>query len=398
MKTRKINSRLKNNQRIKLTKKFLVLALLLLGTAQAQLTKSIDITTYYDDNLFRSPQPVTDFLTDFSVGLNYTPEKSDMNYYYGGSWLIYQDNTLRNFSTHSLGFDYSTLFGKKNAHNFYMGADFTLRVNGEEYNYYDYNQLLAYSNVRYDLDGLFIKAGYNFRYRSYSNLPDLTNTRHFVFVQANKSFDTRTTVIVEADLGSKSFGGQELFSGSEGGRGMGRMSSSHTSSTAQTPSLNQAVFLTRITQSLHDKVGIYAQYRKQISLTNETSFINADGYYQDEELFDDPFSYESESFSSQLTWVMPWSMKLKIGGALLSKNYISEQAFTSADDTLGLGGIRLDDRANYYVKFTKTINLKKDWVKSLRFNLDYSYIRNESNSYWYDYKNAVIGGGLQWNF
>jgi hypothetical protein len=399
MKKSKTNFPIRFKQRKKSLKKLLILAILFTSTLQAQLTKSIDITSYYDDNLFRSPQPVTDFLTDFSVGLNYTPEKSDMNYYYGGSWLIYQDNTLRNFSTHNLGFDYSTLFGKENSHNFYMGADFTLRINSEEYNYYDYNQLLAYSNVRYDLDGIFIKAGYNFRYRSYSNLPDLTNTRHFIFVQANKSFDTRTTVIVEADLGSKSFGGQELFSGSVGSRGMGRMSSSHTSSSAiQTPSLNQAVILTRVTQSLHDKVGIYAQYRKQISLTNETSFINADGYFQDEELFDDPFSYESEGYSSQLTWVMPWSMKLKIGGALLSKNYISEQAFTSADDTLGLGGIRLDDRTNYYVKFTKTINLKRDWVKSLRFNLDYSYIRNESNSYWYDYENALIGGGLQWNF
>ncbi|MCD4692526.1 MAG: hypothetical protein K8R79_06415, partial [Calditrichales bacterium] len=139
-------------------------------------------------------------------------------------------------------------------------------------------------------------------------------------------------------------------------------------------------------------------YRRQISLTDETDFVNADGYYHDEELFDDPFSYESESYSSQLTWMLPWSMKLQAGGAFVSKNYISEQAFTSADDTLGLGGIRLDDRGSYFVNFSKTFYLNKNWLKSLHFNLNYSYIRNESSSYWYDYKNTVLGGGIQWNF
>jgi len=376
-----------------------VLILITCAMAQAQFTKNIEVVSYYDDNLYRSPDPTQDLLTDIGIHLNYRPDDSDMNYYYSGSFFLYQNNPLRNFSLHGIGFSYSNPFGKDEQNNFYLGSEWSRRFNGEEYNYYDYNQLYASTNFRFDLDFMFLKSGYNFRYRNYSILSDLTNYRHYLFVQANKSFETRTSLILEVDLGYKSFAGQEIFTSSGGGRGNGRMAESHTTTTtSEIPSMGQAIFLARIAQSLFEKVGIYAQYRKQMSLTESTTYKNLDSYYQDEELFDDPFSYESESVSSQLTWMLPWSMKLQIGGSIISKNYISEQAFSSAEDTLGLGGIRLDDRSSYYLNFSKTFYLNKNWLNSLQFNINYSYIRNESNSYWYDYKNAVFGGGIQWKF
>jgi len=375
--------------------KIMALVLLLSSLLFAQFNKDIEISSWYDDNLYHSPDPVIDLLTDVGVRLSYWTDNSNMNYYYNGSFFFYNEAALRNFSMHSIGFNYINPFGQDEKHNFYLGAEWTLRLNGDEYNYYDYNQIYAYSNLSFDLDWFFVKSGYNFRYRSYSNLPDLTNYRHYLFLQANKSFATRTTLILEADLGHKSFAGQEYLTG--GGQGHGRYSSS-TTTISEIPSLSQAVLLARVTQSLHEKVGLYVQYRRQLSLTAETNFVNADGYYQDEELFDDPFSYESKSYSSQLTWMLPWSMKLQVSGAFVSKNYISEQAFTSAEDSVGLGGIRLDDRSNYFVNFTKKFYLNKNWLKSLHFNFNYGYIRNESNSYWYDYKNAVIGGDIQWMF
>ncbi|HID40301.1 MAG TPA: hypothetical protein EYP36_12420 [Calditrichaeota bacterium] len=383
---------------------FSIIALILISAniLFAQFSKNIEVSSYWDDNLYRSPQPVNDLLTDVGIQLSYRPDDSNLNYYYNGSLFLYQNNSLRNFSAHDVGINYFNPFGQDDRHKFYLGAEWTLRLNGDEYNYYDYNQIYAYSNFRLDLDWLFLRGGYNFRYRSYSNLPDLTNYRHYLFLQANKSFATRTTFILETDLGYKSFAAQDFFiaSGGMGGKGHRRMTDNYSSTTSvsEIPSLGQVVLLARISQSLHEKVGLFVQYRRQFSLTDETNFVNADGYYQDEELFDDPFSYESESYSTQLTWMLPWAMKLQIGGALISKNYISEQAYTSAEDSLALGGIRLDERGSYYVNFSKTLYLNKNWLKSLNFNLKYSYIRNESNSYWYDYKNAVFGGGIQWNF
>ena len=90
-------------------------------------------------------------------------------------------------------------------------------------------------------------------------------------------------------------------------------------------------------------------------------------------------------------------MKLQLGGATTSKNYVSEVAFESAEDTTGIG-IRADDQNSFFVNFTKTFYFNKNWINSLQFNLNYNYIRNESNSYWYDYENAVISSSIQWTF
>ena len=367
---------------------------------QAQFTKNLEISSYYDNNLFRSPIPTPDLLTNIEMRLNYRPQDSNMNLYYTGSFLLYRDTYDRNFSLHGFGFYYNHPFGDEDRHTLYLGGDGTIRLNGEDYNYYDYTQIYLYSNIRFDLDFLFVKAGYNFRYRNYSNLPDLSNSSHFVFFQANKSFASRTTIIFEADLGYKSFAGENNYSTSlGGGRGQGNMvEESQTTTTTEIPSLRQAIVLTRLAQSLHENLGVFIQYRQQISLTDQINYINADGYYQDEELFDDPFSYESSSVSSGLTWILPWSMKVQIGSSLFSKNYISEQAYIAADDSVGLGGARIDDQKSIYFNFYKTFYIDKSWLNLLKVNFYYGYIENDSNSYWYKYKNTILGGGIQWTF
>ena len=96
--------------------------------------------------------------------------------------------------------------------------------------------------------------------------------------------------------------------------------------------------------------------------------------------------------------MLPRSTKLQIGGALVGKEYLQEQAYVSAEDTLATGGDRSDDYNSVYLNLSKTFNVNKSWLKSLYFSVYYNYIQNESNSYWYDYKNAVSGAGIRWNF
>ena len=381
--------------------------LLTFSSIYAQFQSTIDISSWHDDNLYRSPEKVDDIVTNFDLQINYQPEETDVNLYLNGSYLLYNEFTTRSFYMNALGFNLVKSIDENEFYNFYLGVDWTFRVNNEEFNYYDYHQLYAYSNLSFNLDWFFLRGGLNYRYRNYANIPDLNNHQFYGFMQINKSFQTRTTFIIEADLGYKSFAGENFstYTGSgtgSGGKGRGNMSETSTTTYTTTtvneiPSLSQAVLLARVTQSLHTKIGIYGQYRKQISLTDETSYVNSDDYYQDEELFDDPFSYESDAYSSQLTWMLPWQMKLQLGGATTSKNYVSEVAFESAEDTTGIG-IRADDQNSFFVNFTKTFYFNKNWINSLQFNLNYNYIRNESNSYWYDYENAVISSSIQWTF
>jgi len=387
--------------------KIILITLILSGILFAGITTDIDISSYVDNNLYRSPQPINDLLTSVGIQLGYNPQDRNGRLYYSGNLILFKNTSIRNFNRQALGLNYYKSFGEQSSHYLYLGLDGTMRLNNDEYNYYNYNQLYGYMNLRFDFDWIFLRTGYNYRYRNYSNFSDLTNYRQYLFVQLNKSFVTRTTLILEADIGQKSFSGQETFytttEYSSGGRGQGRGSgsTSETVLTAQTleiPSLSHMIVLARLAQSLHDKVGVFIQYRSQISLDESSQFNNSDDYYQDEELFDDPFSYESQSYKSQLTWIMFNSLRLQIGGSYTSKQYISEEAYVSAEDTLAQGGIRKDKHNNFYISLAKTIQINVNWLKSLQFRLNYNYIHNKSNSYWYDYRNGLIGGSLEWKF
>jgi hypothetical protein len=95
---------------------------------------------------------------------------------------------------------------------------------------------------------------------------------------------------------------------------------------------------------------------------------------------------------------MPWSMRMQIGGSLFDKSYINETAFTSISDSVGSGGQRIDNQKNLFFNFTKTFDINKKWLNALLFNFYLGYTNNESNSYWYNYTNRVMGGGIQWRF
>jgi hypothetical protein len=162
--------------------------------------------------------------------------------------------------------------------------------------------------------------------------------------------------------------------------------------------LSQLLFVGKIAQGLTDNIGLSAWYRKQISLTPESTFTNPDTYYQDEELFDDPFSFESDEYNGLIKIILPWYINLDIGGGFADKKYLGENAFISAEDSVGLGDLRSDQQSYFSFGVEKSINIDNNWLYSISLYGNYSFIRNESNSYWYSYKNNYINIGLDINF
>ena len=57
-----------------LIRKVIILILATTLTGQAQFSKSLEISSSYDDNLFRSPEADDDVLTDILLNLSYIPE------------------------------------------------------------------------------------------------------------------------------------------------------------------------------------------------------------------------------------------------------------------------------------------------------------------------------------
>lgn len=382
--------------------KFILICIFLVSNVVfGQFSNFVSFNSYSYDNLYRSPIPIQDVLSTIKIGLSYQQPENNTQFYNNTNLMVFKNTSDRNFIINNAGINKSIKIGDKPNSNIRFGGNWTLRVNKENYNYYNYSQLSGYANFQILTDIALIKGGYSYRWRNYQNWSDLSNILHNIFFQLNKSLPSRTTIIVETGFGNKSFMGHDSFTTiSDVGRGRGHHAEGilTTNTISERLSTSQANIILRLSQSLHEKAGIYVQYRKQISIDDETSYRNFDDYYQDDELFDDPFTYESDSYSSQLTIMLPKSTKLLIGGSLASKYYISEPAYSTAEDTVGTGGLRFDDQTNYFVDLSKTFNINKDWVNSIKFNLYYSHTYNESNSYWYKYKNTSLGGGIQWSF
>jgi hypothetical protein len=377
--------------------------LFVIGIGFGQFSNDLTINTYSDDNLYRSPEPIQDILSTIKYGLSFQDTESNILLYNNTNLILYKNTFDRNFLINNIGLSKSLKIGNKSNSDINLGGNWSLRVNKNDYNYYNYSQLSGYTNFQILTDIILIKGGYSYRWRNYQNWSDLSNHLHNAFIQLNKSFPSRTTVIATINYGNKSFLGQDSFTTtSSKGRGHGRWgdvtNSALSNSVSGQLTTSQVNFGIRLTQSLHEKAGIFFQYRKQISIDDEINYRNFDDYYQDEELFDDPFTYESDSYSSQLTIMLPKLSKLLIGGSFASKNYIGEPAYSTAEDTLGIEELRLDDQTNYFIDLSKTFNIKNNWAKSIKLNLYYSHTFNESNSYWYNYKNTSLGGGIQLNF
>ena len=391
---------------MKISYKFIIAQIVFVTSiVLGQFSNFVSINTYNDDNLFRTPDSikVQDVLSTFTLGLRYNESESKFQFYNNTNLMVYKNNSIRNFLINNAGLNKSIPLNENSSSNINLGVNWSLRVNQDDYNYYNYSQLSGNANFQLSTDIILIKGGYSYRWRNYPNWPDLSNYLHNVHIQLNKSFPTRTTVIAEAGFGNKSFFGQDTFTtttntGHGSGRWANNTSTSITNTISERLSTSQVNIILRLTQSLHEKAGIYFQYRKQISLDDETSYRNFDDYYQDNELFDDPFTYESDSYSSQLTIILPKSTKLLLGGSMASKKYISELAYSTADDSVGIGVQRFDDYTNYFIDLSKTFNINKNWVNAIKLNLYYSHAYNESNSYWYKYKNISWGGGIQWSF
>ena len=382
-------------------KHIFAIALFVASTVLGQFSTNLMVNTYTDDNLFRTPDPIQDLLSNVNLSLSYQQPEANTQFYDNINLIAYKNTYDRNFLINSAGINKNIKIGEKSNSTFSLGGNWTLRANKDNYNYYNYSQLSGYANFKLLTNIILLKGGYSYRWRNYQNLPELSNQLHNTYLQLNKSFPSRTTIIVETGFGNKSFMGQDSFTTiNDIGRGRGHHGegSIATNTISERLSTSKAHIILRLTQSLHEKAGIYIQYRKQLSIDDDISYRNFDDYYQDDELFDDPFTYESDSYSTQLTIMLPKSTKLLIGGSLYSKYYISEPAYATVEDSVGIGELRLDEQTNYFIDLSKTFNINKDWVNSIKFNLYYSYTYNESNSYWYNYKNATLGAGIQWSF
>jgi hypothetical protein len=253
-----------------------------------------------------------------------------------------------------------------------------------DYRFYDNTQLSLYANLKHSFaERLAGRASYSFRSVSFSELSDFDYTEHYGFIQGTFSLPTRTTLILEADIGTKIYSTPNYDSTMQQpnqGKGKGRAQQI----AASTPSVTQLIGLARIGQPLMEGTGLSLTTTYQVNLQKESRYLSSEyGTISDDELFDDHYGYEGLQTSMTLTQLLPAEMQMKLTGSLQSRNYSERPAYDLSGNQIA--GTREDTRK------VMTVQLEKRFESlGVSLGLSYDYIINRSNDVFYDYTNNAL--------
>lgn len=391
---------------------FTALSVMLVGSLNAQWTKSVSVSTGYDDNAFRNYQGLSDYATQVSAYLakDFDGESWQSRLFYRGSFNLFAEYDERNYHYHQLGAAWSRIISEQgNAFN--LGVNGSLRANGQVYNYYNFQEASGYSNVKIRMGSASsANFGYRIRRRWYNNLSELDYLEHYLFARFGYSFQTRTTLTVETKYGRKSYREQvtgektwQLGMGGyghhQGGMGQwGGWNQEENSSQSVKPSVSQWIGQIRVAQSLTNTTGLSTDLILRRNPGNGVRYLagQVSGYTSEDELFDDPYGYESEELGVTLTQLLPWKVTLKAGGEYKWKDYVNRPALDLNGETLSTDELRTDRQIWTWLSLGKTFQFRSGRTMSL-FG-EFYRIDNQSNDFYYDYRGNYVSLGIETTF
>jgi len=377
---------------------------LIISRSFSQISISPQISTFYTDNLYRSPQKTGDWLSNFAINLVYEHPNFPFSFNLVPEYNWYKEHTQQNFAFVNTSLEYYPFLDKNEIWQFYGSLDWATRLNKEDYKFYNYQQLRMSVALYRDGDFALNQWTYQLQWRNFDQYDALSSVSNYFNWQFNKPLPTRTTLIANVGLASRYYENQIRYIvindtlDWSNWRSSGRNQRPPKIITRTIPvnsnpvNLNQLQCSIRLAQNILPTLGVYLQYRKSFDLASSGLFQNYASYLGDDELFDDPLSYLNNEWSSQITWLMPGRWKLQLHSSFNRKRYLKETAFISENDLTGSGNFRRDTKIDCALNLSKKFTVKD----KLTLNLDGQiyYVQNQSNSYWFDYTNLIWGLNL----
>lgn len=365
---------------------FLALLSFMLGfkAAWAQFSIGARVMTMYDDNVNNDHLGISDKVALLSLQAARDWENTARNtqLFYTGAYNYFDQVRERTFHYHAMGLAHSHLFGEEQQTQLNAGLTYNLRRNRESYTFYDHRQVAAYVNLKHDWAERWRgRFSYSFRYLRFDELSDFNYVEHYGFAQLTQSFTTKTTLILEADLGAKIYTSANLEETGSISRGRGY--SGRTVTTAK-PMVTQLAGIARFGQGIFPGTGLSLITQYQFNLQKDSRYLSSEyGVISDDELFDDHYGYEGPQVNVMLTQLLPAGIMVKISGGRQERNYSERPAYDLAGNQTA--DARADKRRVFSTQLEKTF-------KPLGFSLGlaFDYIRNESNDLFYDYTNNAF--------
>jgi hypothetical protein len=416
-------------------------------SAHAQFLGTVSLESGYSDNMFSTALRTPAASNEATLMLGFFPDDANWAVNYTGSLTSFVQFPDRLYSLHTIGGSFGLPYGEDGKNNLSLLTAVALRSDRMEYELYDYRQALASLSAKHYLrDNLFLQAAVQSRFRGYPNFNQLGYFEHVASLAGMVYFETRTSIRVQAEAGLKNYqqasatatdvqqftsstGGGSLFrsngsidgggpgggggnggggnggggngwgGGGSGGTGMGQhgLNPGVEYLMYDESSTSQIRASVNIGQSLGEQTGLSLRIQQRINLTKRgRAFVGGTvDLIGEEELFDDPYSYEGSELSLTLTHIFPWSMRLQAGTFIMDKRY----AYAAwIDDAGAIGPTRKDQRQGGWIELRKSLGYEWLLFQGLDLTLQYTMIRNQSNSSWYDYSSSSISFGISTDF
>lgn len=333
----------------------------------------------YNTNPFRSPFATKSLVSSYDIAAENALETFSLGYY--GSYININSEPERNFYWHQFA------LWKENE-NSTLGIYGEQRINKELYSYFDYNNITAYYQLKFQLDDFYFSIAPNVSYTKYNNISILDNLKGSFGFSINHGFNTNTTLILGNVINYKKYL-TPTQSGSYSYLDASNNLITENYSDENVSSITQVIPYIRVAQSITETTGLAAQFTYRSILNgfaNEVRELNM-VYGDESEIFDDPVNNEGNSLAFEATQILFEDLTIKTGYYINKKSYPS-QGIYNVNSEYDINILRSDTQNIFNLSINKRFTLGSNDNLGLSLSFNLQSIKNRSNSYWFNYNST----------
>jgi hypothetical protein len=355
----------------------------LTGQAFSQITADASVETMYDDNVNNNFERTSSPVTNLSLQGGYLRDGDvhSVLLSYTGGISYFSALPTRSFQTHGLSISYARALDEEEKTLLNTSAAYSLRLNREDLSYYDHGQFSFQGALEHHFSEETVgKAGYTFRYVRFAELGEFNYLEHYAYTQLTTLLPTSTTLILEADLGSKGYlTANQTSAVHSSGRGNGQ-----SGKAADGPSVTQLIGMARLGQPIVEGTGLSLTLQYQVNLQKESRYILTDaGAFSDDDVLEDHYGYEGPMGSLMLTQLLPGHTRARISYSLQDRTYANRPALDLAG--MQIADTRRDTRSVLSLQVTRPFE-----ALGVTLGLSFDRIINNSNDQYYNYSNNAL--------
>jgi len=392
----------------------LLLAAVRLSYAQKDLRAGTGILA--DNNIFRNYTGQSDVIFMPYAGAGYgarLQESGNLHLSYDGEFYLFRRLGERDFSVHSLGADYNYQW-PASRRALSLGGSLEARFNPSDYSYYNYTAGGFYLNFKnYLRDNLMLLARYNINGKAFKEFREFNYSEQVFSLQGNLYLESRTTLSLTGAYYYKNYTSNvesldSIYISPEElpqfgpGNGRGRMFLMRFPQfsegfyrygvrESQFPSTAQLLLGVTVAQSLTEGTGLMLGWNGRVNPRNRNRYLSdlGESVLNNEELFDDHYSFVGQEGKIQLKQLLPGENSLTLLLSARTRKFNGRPALDLEGLLLPNGENRLDKALFFTAEFSSRFSIGSfSMLEDVELSIQAGAGRNDSNDRYYKYDSA----------